>query len=225
MNFQNLLIIYLACLALELFANLTGNLQLQYFSKPSLMLILMFYYEFNSKKLASEKGLIIFALAFSWLGDVILLLDKQFGTLFIYGLTAFLIAHIFYIFYFWKIRKFNQIVKLPNALVFVGIAAYVITLFLIVAPNVKNLLIPVAVYALVISLMFAASVTAFDLSRQTFGKICVAGTFFFLVSDSILAINRFVAPLTFAPVLIMLTYALAQLLITEGSLRNLREID
>lgn len=224
MNFQILLIIYFFALAVEIFANLSGSFQLQYFSKPSLMLILIFYYALNSKKLGSAKHLIILALVFSWLGDVLLLLDKQFKTFFIFGLIAFLVAHIFYIFYFWTIRKINNIANLPNASIFVGIAAYTLILFGFVAPNVKDLIVPVAIYALVISVMFAASFIAFDFKLHAFGKICLAGTFLFLISDSILAINRFVAPFTLAPVLIMLTYAIAQLLITEGSLRNLGEV-
>ncbi len=223
MNFQILLIIYFSALAVEIFANLSGSLQLQYFSKPSLMLILILYYAINSRKLDSAKHLIISALVFSWFGDVLLLLDKQFKTLFIFGLIAFLVAHIFYIFYFWTIRKINNIANLPNALIFVGIAAYTLALFGFVAPNVNDLIVPVAIYALVISVMFAASLIAFDFKLHAFGKICLAGTFLFLISDSILAINRFVAPFTLAPVLIMLTYAIAQLLITEGSLRNLQD--
>ena len=224
MNFQILLPIYLIALLIEIFANITRNLQLQYFSKPSLMLILLFYYASNTRKLDSTKNLIIAALAFSWLGDVLLLFDKQFKMFFIFGLTAFLIAHIFYIFYFWKIKKVNNITKLPHTLKFVGIAVYTLSLFAVVAPNVQNLLVPVTIYALIISLMFAVSLAAFDLAKQPFGKLCVAGTFLFLVSDSLLAINRFVAPFVLASVLIMTTYAAAQLLIAEGSLQNLRGI-
>lgn len=225
MNFQILLIIYSVALGVEIFAHLTENLQLQYFSKPSLMLILIFYYVINTRKTASVlKYLIISALLFSWLGDVLLLLDKEFKSLFIYGLLAFLIAHIFYIFYFWQIRKANKIEKLPSPLIFVFIAAYSLSLFAFVAPNVKSLLIPVGIYALVISTMLGASFAAFDFAKQNFGKICIAGTLFFIVSDSILAINRFAAPFEYASVLIILTYAVAQAFITEGSLRNLKAI-
>lgn len=70
--------------------------------------------------------------------------------------------------------------------------------------------------------MLAASVAAFDFGKQSFGKICVAGTVLFLVSDSILAINRFAAAFEYAPAFGMLTYAAAQLFIAEGSLRNLQ---
>jgi uncharacterized membrane protein YhhN len=225
MNFQILLLIYAAALAAEIFANFTGNLELQYFSKPSLMPILIIYYAINTKKLGSAKYLIIFALVFSWLGDILLLLDKQFKSLFIYGLIAFLAAHIIYIFYFRTVRKLNNVANLPNPLIFVGITAYVLALFGLIAPHAADLVVPVAVYALVIAVMFAASLTAFEFFAQPFGKICVAGTFLFLISDSVLAINRFVAPFPLASVLIMLTYALAQLLIAEGSLRNLRTFE
>ena len=225
MSFQILAAIYFLALAIELFANLTRNAPLQYFSKPSLMLILLVYYVFNTRKLAAGlKYPIIFALVFSWLGDVLLLIDKQTKSLFVYGLIAFLIAHLFYIVYFWKIRRANKIEKLPNALIFMAVAAYSLSLFAFIAPHVKNLLVPVAVYALVISTMLGASLAAFDFGKQNFGKICVAGTLLFIVSDSILAINRFAAPFEYAPVFVMLTYAVAQLLITEGSLRNLKKI-
>jgi uncharacterized membrane protein YhhN len=223
MNFGILTPIYFFALAIEIFANLTGNLGLQYFSKPSLMVILIFYFAVNTRKLGRTKRPIIAALAFSWLGDVLLLLDKQTKSLFIYGLLAFLTAHIFYIFYFLSIRRANGVEKLPNALIFAGIAAYTLGLFAFLAPHVGQMLVPVGVYALVISLMLAASVAAFDFRRQSFGVVAVAGTALFIVSDSILAINRFAAPFALAPVFVMTTYAVAQLLIVESSLRNLRE--
>lgn len=225
MNFRILAPVYFFALAVEIFANLSGNLRLQYFSKPALMLILIFYFLVNTRRLAGGiKYLVVFALAFSWLGDVLLLFDKQFKSFFIYGLAAFLVAHVFYIIYFLRIRRRNRPGKLPSALIFAAIAAYTLALFGFIAPNVKNLLVPVGIYAIVISTMLAASIAAFDFGRQTFGKIAVAGTLLFIVSDSILAINRFAAPFEFAPVFVMLTYAAAQLLITEGSLRNLRAL-
>jgi uncharacterized membrane protein YhhN len=225
MSFRVLLIIYGAVLATEIFANMTQNTALQSFSKPSLMLILIFYFLINSRKLISAKFLIISALFFSWLGDVLLFLDKIYKLYFIYGLTFFLAAHIFYIFYFWRMRKINKIGKLPNALLFAGIAAYSLIFFAFLTPNVKNLFIPLSIYGLVISVMLGMSLTAFDFKKNKFGKLCVVGTLLFVLSDSILAINRFVSPFKYAMVFIMLTYAVAQLLITEGSLRNLREIE
>lgn len=225
MNFRVLLVFYGAALTAEIFSHLTQNTGVQCVSKPALMLILIFYFSANARKLISTKFLIISALFFSWLGDLFLLLDKIYKTYFIYGLTAFLAAHISYTVYFWQMRKINKIGKLPNALIFAGIAAYILIFFAFLSPNVQNLLIPLGIYGLVISIMLGASLTSFEFRKNYFGKICVAGTLLFVLSDSILAINRFVSPFKYALVLIMLTYAAAQLLITEGSLRNLRAIE
>lgn len=217
--------VYFFVLAIELFANLTGNAPLQYFSKPLLMPILLVYYAFGTRRRSPNlKCPVIFALAFSWLGDVLLLVDKRTESLFLYGLVAFLVAHLFYIFYFLRIRRANKPSQNPPALVFFGVAIYTSALFAILAPYIGSLMIPVAVYALVISAMLAASAAAFDFEKQPFGKISVAGTLLFVVSDSILAVNRFAAPFEYAPVFVMLTYGAAQFLITEGSARNLREL-
>jgi len=225
MNLKIFKFLYFIALTIEIFAQATGNISFQYFSKPSLMVLLIVYYADGTKKTVLRiKHLIIAALFFSWLGDVLLLLDKQYKTLFIYGLTAFLTAHICYILYFLKIRTINRAGKIPNKLIFASIAVYTISLFAYLAPNVENLLIPVAFYALVISTMLAVSMTAFDFAKQNYGKLAVAGTLLFVVSDSILAINRFAAPFAFAPVFIMLTYGLAQFFITESSVQNLKEL-
>lgn len=223
MNFRVLLVFYGAALLFELSAFLTGKAEIHLVSKPALMLILIFYFALSSQKLASVKFLILAALIFSWLGDVFLLFDKIEKSYFIYGLSSFLLAHLSYIFYFWFMRKINGVRKLPNIFLLTGIVIYVSIFLAVLAANVNNLFIPLSVYALVISVMLIASLSAFDLKENIYGKICVAGTFLFVVSDSVLAINRFVAPLPLAPFFIMLTYAAAQFLITEGSLRNLKK--
>ena len=45
------------------------------------------------------------------------------------------------------------------------------------------------------------------------------GAILFVVSDSLLAFNKFFSPFNNAGVIIMLTYGLAQLFITEGAVR------
>lgn len=224
MIFRVLLLFYGLALAFELSAFLTERAEIHLVSKPALMLILLFYFALGSRKFAPAKFLIVAALIFSWLGDVFLLFDKIEKAYFIYGLSSFLLAHVSYIFYFLFMRKINDVRRVPNVLLIAGIVIYVSIFLAVLAANVTNLFIPLTIYALVISVMLIASLSAFDL-RENSGKVCVAGTFLFVVSDSILAINRFVAPLPLAPFFIMLTYAAAQLLITEGSLQNLREIE
>ncbi len=55
------------------------------------------------------------------------------------------------------------------------------------------------------------------------GKLMMIGAVFFLLSDSLLAINKFYRPFELAGILVMLTYGLAQLFITEGAIRYIRK--
>lgn len=194
---------------------------LQIITKPLLMPILLVYFWANSRRLSSPKYLIILALVFSWFGDIFLLFEKQNPRLFIFGLGSFLFAHLCYIVYFNQIRKQNGVSFSLKILPTLGVLIYVAALFILLAPNIKNLQIPVLFYALTLAAMLLSSFHAFDFKKHDFGKICVAGTMIFVVSDSLLAINRFYQPFEFANILIMLTYAVAQFLITLGALRNL----
>lgn len=222
MRLKTLLTIYFSALAADCAAVAAGNFALELLAKPLLMPILIVYFAHASKNLNPLKNLILAALFFSWLGDVLLLFDKRYGDFFVFGLVAFLLAHIFYIFYFWQIGKPNAAEKFSKPFALFGVFAYFAAFYALLFPHLGAMKIPILIYSVVISLMLLSSLRAFDLKRQNFGKICVLGTALFTASDSILAINRFVAPFALAPVLVMLTYALAQLLIAEGSLRNLK---
>lgn len=197
---------------------------LQIITKPSLMLILVVWFCISARNLDAAKYLIIFALVLSWFGDVFLLFDKQNPNLFIFGLGSFLLAHFSYIVYFYKIRKKNGVKFVPKISFTLGVMFYVISLLILIVPNVKNLQIPILVYAVTLAAMLLTSLHAFDFDKHNFGKICVAGTLLFVVSDSILSINRFYQPFEFASIFIMLTYGIAQFLITVGALSNLKKI-
>ena len=221
MNLRRLSIIFFAALLVECMAISFGFESLRFVSKPSLMLILLVYFCARAQNTATQKYLIMLALFCSWLGDIFLLFEKQNPRLFIYGLGSFLAAHLFYIVYFRQIRAKNAVEKQLKIVPSLSILIYVFSLFALLAPHLGNLKIPVAVYTLTLALMLLASIHAFDIKSRNFAKLCVAGTCLFVVSDSILALNRFYQPFAFAQILIMLTYAIAQFLITVGAVKNL----
>jgi uncharacterized membrane protein YhhN len=67
----------------------------------------------------------------------------------------------------------------------------------------RELLAPVVAYMVVISLMVACALGTGD-------RVAIAGAALFMFSDSLIAWNRFVRPLSWAPVAIMVTYHLGQ---------------
>ncbi len=221
MRFRTVSILYLAALAAEVYALATDSASIEYVAKPALMPILILYLAFSTKGVGAVRFTMIAALVFSWFGDVFLMFDKQSGGLFVYGLAAFLTAHILYIYYFLAVRRLNRVETRPSVRALIAIILYSGALFAFIAPHVGQMLVPVAIYSAALTAMLATSLAAFRFGDQDFGKLCVAGTLLFVVSDSILAVNRFAVPFTAGPVLVMLTYGIAQFLICEGAKRNL----
>ncbi len=82
--------------------------------------------------------------------------------------------------------------------------------------------IPVIVYTGVITSMLMLAIRAFGFGAPWYGRRCILGAFFFVMSDTILAFELFYADFPYSGVLVMLTYGIAQWLIVSGSLYYLR---
>jgi alkenylglycerophosphocholine/alkenylglycerophosphoethanolamine hydrolase len=154
-----------------------------------------------------RKGKLIgVGLLFSGAGDIILEID---GTgLFVYGLGAFLIAHLFYIAAFIRQPEISRS-RLPVPL---AICVYGVIMGVVLFPHLGDMLIPVAVYLLIVLGMGISAALG-----TTNHSLVVAGAALFILSDSFIAINRFLVPVPLSGLLIMTTYYMAQFLITFGS--------
>lgn len=158
---------------------------------------------------------LIAALLFSWLGDVALLWSGS--TFFMIGLGCFLVAHLFYIRFFHAVRMRELVAGRWWLLVIVALYyAALITLLIPFLGEMKN---PVLVYGLVISLMLLIALHLLFIPNRQAGRWMAVGAVLFVLSDSLLAIDKFYSPFTAAAPLIMLTYGLAQYCIVEGARR------
>lgn len=197
---------------------LTGNDTLTSYLKPFLLPIL-FYSVVKSDSFETKKWLLI-ALLFSWIGDCILLFVDKGELYFIFGLIAFLIAHILFIRLFFRQKSENKNSKNPLFWIgFVAIIAYLVSMLVFLFPTLGDLKMPVGIYAMTISIMLVIALKgAFNWGNNS-KYIVLFGAAFFLTSDSILAINKFHAPVPMASFWIMLTYLIAQFSITFGILK------
>ncbi|MCL9808918.1 lysoplasmalogenase [Flavobacterium luminosum] len=177
---------------------------------PGLILATNESLEFPTKKW------LLFALVFSWLGDVILMFSPYHELFFVFGLVAFLIAHLLYIVLFTK----QSTVKSPKLFWFIiGIllvSGYLYAMLTLLLPSVGGLLIPVSVYAFVISFMLIMAIRGYLTWKAPLNLLILNGAVAFIVSDSLLAIDKFYAPLPNSSLLIMATYLIAQYLICFG---------
>ena len=202
---MRLRILFLIVLILEIYASISYNRTLVYIAKPLLMPILMFIAYHEGVK---NKWLYI-ALLFSFGGDVFLMFSGL--NYFLLGLSSFLLAHVFYIVLFVPQAKFSF---LPIVAFGVVTAGYLTFLYPHIASDFR---IPVIAYCVVITLM--GIVAASRNKSGSYGYI-LTGAILFIISDSLIAYNKFYIALDNDALLVMTTYGAAQFLILEGWIKQ-----
>jgi len=212
-------------LLLDLVAIQYGMTEWRYTTKPLLMILLGLFIwrqQFTNKKI---KTLLLLAMGFSLSGDIFLLFDRSDSPNFIFGLISFLLAHFFYILLFLQVKRSYFPQRKWNLWMIVALLLYVVVLIYILNPHLGDLKIPVIVYALVLSGTLITALHAFDLNNHSGGRWIITGAACFVLSDSLLAFNKFYAPFEFAGLAIMLTYGIAQLLIAAGVTKFIHSTD
>jgi uncharacterized membrane protein YhhN len=151
----------------------------------------------------------VFGFLFSAVGDIFLELDRT--NFFVHGLGSFLIAHIFYsIGLFTKKSSIKDHKRVASAMIL-----FSMTMIFILSPKLGNLLIPVSLYILVISIMGVLSCGFLDNS-----PLVTLGASLFIISDSLIAVDKFLMPIPMAGIFIMVTYYAANFLIAYGFLNQ-----
>ncbi|MCA0132323.1 lysoplasmalogenase [Winogradskyella alexanderae] len=198
----------------------TGNLSsltyAHYLAKPAIVFSLMILVYNNSDVLPKDiRNTTLLALLFSVIGDILLMFVTQNALFFTLGLLAFLLAHIMYIITFLKHRS-----KPTKAIGFgLILVIYAVSLFTLLKERLDEMIIPVLLYIIVILTM---TITAFLRKKQVSNRsylLVLAGAISFVISDSLLAINKFYVSIPFSGIFIMISYALAQYLIVMGILK------
>ena len=207
-------------LALLDVAGITANIETLHFIVKPLLIPALLLLLFFSKSILPGKRLLLIGLFFSWLGDVFLLFENKNELFFIFGLVSFLTTHIFYIIYFLRIRSANESLLKKRPILIGLVLLYGITLVWQLFPHLGDLKIPVMVYAAVICSMLLCSLHIFFKVNKKAAVYYLLGAGFFVVSDSLLAINKFYQSFAYAGVFIMLTYCAAQYFIVRGFIQQ-----
>ena len=168
-------------------------------------MVLILIYAYQQKPFASTRNrwLILTGLFFCMQGDWLI-------TWFIFGLSSFLIGHLFYVGGFLSKWRFSLI----RFLMIIPIAIYAFYMGSTIVHHLSDkgdtsLIVPVIFYITVISTMVWSAI-------MTGNKWAIIGSILFMISDSILSWNLFVSKISYSDVLIMSTYYLAQFLIAKS---------
>ena len=203
MKSKILQILLVIVFTLDLFFIFNNNTELRFFAKPLLIpiLILIYVSKTQLEKLKLDQPFVI-GLVLSFFGDLFLLFEWGF----LLGLGSFLLAHVFYIISFKK-KVQHQIWKFWPII----LSLYASILLVFLFPYLKEMKIPVFIYAVVISVMMYNAL-------KTHNRNLMIGALFFLISDTLLSFYMFFQPLIMLNLLVMTTYILAQWFLVRGML-------
>jgi uncharacterized membrane protein YhhN len=179
-----------------------GDRRVEWVAKPLATLALVVVAASADGPYGGRQWWFVAALVLSLAGDVFLMLPRD---LFVPGLAAFLVAHLAYVVGFW-VDDAPHGVPLVLAVVLVGAVVAVLARRILAGlrdSGQQALVPPVTIYMGVLAVMAVSATGAGP-------AVAVFGAWWFLASDGLLAWNRFVQPVPYAPVAIMVTYHLAQ---------------
>ncbi len=218
------LVLFIACSAIHVIAEFLENSlkwRVRLITKPFLMPLLALYYFTSATELTyAVNGLITLGIFFGFVGDVTLLWPKK-QAFFMIGLVAFLVGHILYIIAFTMAMNLFSMASWWCYLALIGYAAYFYAAFRVFRPYLKEMLIPVVVYMVLllgmsfVALAVVASTTMGDVQQPWYLFI---GSLAFIASDSLIANQVFRKAFKYDQVIIMITYILAQFFIVQGFL-------
>jgi alkylglycerol monooxygenase len=155
----------------------------------------------------ASSTLLLAALSFSMIGDVLLM----FNGYFVFGLVAFLCAHLAYIALFKQSMPW-----FPHRGALLATLAYGCAMYAFLFSHLPDALkLPVAAYVLVIALMGAQALGRASVLPGAASRNVALGALFFMLSDTLLAINRFVQPLPVSGLWVLSSYYVAQFLIAR----------
>lgn len=193
--------------------------RLEYISKPGAILALIAWL-LVSGGYQGQLQFFLLGLVFSLAGDIFLMLPNE---KFIAGLISFLLAHIAYILGFSTINQFFSLTGLI-LLIPVGLIAFVLWHQIsnsLKARQQEKLLIPVSIYSLIICLMLVSAILTLVGPNSEWRRIpsllVSIGAILFFISDSLLAWDKFVTPVSNGKIFVIVTYHLAQITITVGA--------
>jgi len=177
--------------------------------------VLIFIFMVNLKSVLIVNKLLLAGLLFSWAGDVAI----EFS--FIPGLVCFLLTQIMYLTSF-LVAPGKIYIKGWRLMLLIPVILYGVILVGYMYSDLSEMRLPVIIYAAIILAMLSAAINRKYKANRVSYYLVLAGAFLFVISDSVLAINKFTYHFKSSGTIIMLTYIIAQFLIVLGYIKQFR---
>ncbi len=182
------------------------------------------YFLQNSKNL--DKKVVrfaLFAFLFSLLGDIFLMFTGEGMIFFMLGLGSFLVAQVAYILLFLRTVKISggEPFLRKNSLYLNGYIIYGFSIYILLFSHLDTVLkIAVFVYMVALLVMSAMALTRYKTVSKASFNFVFYGSVLFVISDTLIALDKFLTPIPNDRLLVMSTYMAAQFLIMKGILKQ-----
>ncbi len=211
--------VYFAASLLFIFVSMKAGKNIAIINKAVLMpLLAVIFFTGRQRELNRNDYMIIAGLFFSWAGDIFLELPND-KIMFVPGLASFLMAHIMYLTVFFS-TKGRNIISIKKPLPVIPVIIYGVVLVSYLYKYLGDMRLPVTLYAIVILTMLSGAINRYYKVNIKSYIMVLAGAILFVLSDSMIALNKFATVIPSARIFIMITYILAQYLIISGYLKE-----
>lgn len=199
-------------------------------TKPLLVSMLaIWFWQTTKKEVSGFRRFLFWGLVFSIGGDTLLMFVEhgpQLEVFFLLGLGSFLIAQLCYAYALWAFPAFSKGVIYQKPWLILLFIIYLVwilnTLWTGIPAPMRG---PVSVYAIAIVSMAIAAANLYGRVASSLFWAFFAGVLLFVLSDTLIAFNKFGAPVSYARFLIMFTYLLGQMLIAVYGSRLAKTIE
>lgn len=208
--------IIFTCFAVALFLNLWAEARdndvLRYYTKPLLIPMIAAFYLIMARE---TDWFIVAALAFAFIGDVLLLFNYN-NTCFRLGAIAFLLGHVCFIHSMLFSIPFEALSPHDFTIPLIPALVPAVIAYAIMVKMFGKFKWLAAVYMLAGTGVLYCALLRFGFFPDYKVWLAIGGALFFVISDFIIAWTRFKKDFRFSGVYIMLTYVIAEIGIVLG---------
>lgn len=201
----------------ELAGRFTDNVTLEYPVKPLIMIWMATYFLiFRKKKQFTVPVLVAFF--FSWVGDNFLMFSDKNELFFYAGVGGFFFAQLAYIYIFTRYSETGSRGFLQKHLItgFLFIA-YVAGIYYLLYPGLEGMMRPIIfIYSLSLIGMSMVALNRHGRVNYMSYLLVFIGSVLFVISDSLIALDKFYMEIPLGGFWIMITYISAQYMIMRG---------
>lgn len=192
-----------------------------YVAKPCITLLLLIFLSYTTRLKGRFPKRLFAGLIFALAGDTLMMLNGSLSSMFTLGMVCMLVCHLFYIGAFYLDFRSAQELDKKGAKIAIFCSAIVFTgFYFYLRPHVGPLKLPVLIGIFIMALLVMMAAFRNQRVNAVSFKLVLAGVFFFIITDAILADAWLIDFSYLSWLLISVGFMISQYLIVLGGVER-----